>query len=189
METTSTQDAETSIKNLLKYIGENPQRQELIETPKRFMKALKNMFEGYLLKPNEILSKTFENTNNYNEIILLKNISFQSYCEHDIMPFFGKAHVAYIPYKQIIGISKLAEIVNVFAKRLQIQERLTIEIASAIETFLKPKGTGIIINSVHKCMMNSNKQNDKSILTTSCMRGIFKNNTIKFNELLSLIKK
>jgi len=183
--TTSVQEA---IQILLKHIGENPNREGLLDTPDRVIKSYKEFFGGYDQKPSEVLSKTFKEFENYDDIILLRNIGFQSHCEHHMVPFFGLVHFAYIPHKKIIGISKIARIIDVFSKRLQIQEALTIQIANAIENSLKPLGLAIIIDSSHQCLTTRGVRKEGANMLTMHMKGLFKNNYDKRNELLNLIK-
>ncbi|WP_119343991.1 GTP cyclohydrolase I FolE [Facilibium subflavum] len=180
-------EAENAIKVLLEYIGEDPKREGLIETPQRVIKSYSEFFKGYNEDPNEILSKTFEDVEGYDEIVLLKNMRLESYCEHHMVPIIGKAHVAYLPNGKVVGISKLARAVDIFSKRLQTQERLTIQIAQAIENALEPKGVAVIIDSMHQCMTTRGVRKSETSTLTSCMRGIFRRDEKSRAELMSLI--
>lgn len=157
-----------ALKTLLRYVGENPEREGLVDTPKRFLKAWKNeFFSGYTINPKELLETTFEEVENYNSIILLKDINFSSYCEHHIVPIVGKAHIAYLPNKKVVGISKLARVLQVYANRLQIQERLTEEVTSTIYEGLQAKGVIVIIEAKHFCMKTRGVKTDSSMVTIS----------------------
>ena len=180
-------DAENAVVTLLKYIGEDPQREGLFETPKRVIKSYAEFFKGYQESPEDILSKTFEDVEGYDEIVLLKNMRLESYCEHHMAPIVGQAHVAYLPQDKVVGISKIARVVDVFAKRLQTQERLTIQIAQAIEDALQPKGVAVIIDSMHQCMTTRGVHKSETSTLTSCMKGIFRKSVTSRSELMSLI--
>ena len=148
----SREEAMNAVKTLIAWAGDNPNREGLIETPKRVVDAYKEFFEGYSQNPDEILSKTFEEVEGYDEMVLIKNIRLESHCEHHIVPILGIAHVAYMPNKRVVGISKLARLVDVYAKRLQIQETLTSQIAETIQRVLDPLGVAVIIDASHQCM-------------------------------------
>lgn len=181
-------EAKQAIQTLLKYIGEDLNREGIIDTPKRVIQSYIKFFSGYKQNPKEILSNTFKNTDNYDDIILLKNICFKSYCEHHMVSIIGKANIAYIPDKEIIGISKLVKLVKIFAKKLQTQEHLTIQITKAIENVLQPKGVAVIIKSFHECLGIHEQQNNtnEAYMITKCMKGLFKDNNYN-DQLLSLI--
>ncbi|WP_119328111.1 GTP cyclohydrolase I FolE [Cysteiniphilum halobium] len=183
----SAQQAEQAIKTLLEYIGEDPCREGLIETPKRVIKSYAEFFKGYAEDPDKILSKTFEDVEGYDEIVLLKDMRLESYCEHHMVPIIGKAHVAYLPNGKVVGISKIARVLDVFAKRLQTQERLTMQVALAIEKALAPKGVAVIIDSMHQCMTTRGVHKSETSTVTSCMRGIFRKDEKSRSELMSLI--
>ena len=148
----SREEAMRAVKTLIAWAGDNPEREGLIETPKRVVKAYEEFFEGYKIDPTEILSKTFEEVEGYDEMVLIKNIRLESHCEHHIVPILGKAHVAYMPKKRVVGISKIARLVDVFAKRLQIQETLTSQIAETLQSVLDPLGVAVLIDASHQCM-------------------------------------
>jgi GTP cyclohydrolase I len=167
----TTKDDEHLIRGLLAYIGENPDREGLLETPARVLKAWQHWGRGYRMNPEEVL-KTFEDgAEGVDEMVIVKDIEFYSHCEHHMAPFFGKAAIAYIPNGRIVGLSKLARVLDIYAARLQVQERLTNEVANAIDKVLKPKGVGVIIEAQHFCMCSRgvNKQNSTTI--TSALRG------------------
>ncbi|MDA9674469.1 GTP cyclohydrolase I, partial [Alphaproteobacteria bacterium] len=145
-------EAEKAVKILIEYIGEDPNREGLLETPKRVIKSFKEFYAGYDQNPEELLSKTFEDIEGYNDIVLLKNINFESHCEHHMVPIIGRASIGYYPNKRVVGISKLARVLDAFAKRLQTQETMTAQIVDCIDKALKPKGTAIFIDAEHHCM-------------------------------------
>lgn len=177
-------DAEMIITKMLEHIGENPTREGLLDTPKRVVKSWKTLFGGYSQKPEEVLSTCF--SVDYDEMVICKDIEFYSTCEHHMLPFFGKCSIAYIPKSKVVGLSKLARLLEVFARRLQIQERLTSQIADAMMEHLEPLGCAVIVEAKHFCMVcrGVNKQN--SAMVTSAIRGIFQNGDVKaeFNRLL-----
>lgn len=184
----SNEEAKESIKTLLKWIGENPDRDGLIETPQRVLNSFKEYFSGYTKDPVQMLQKTFTETSGYQDIILLKNINFYSFCEHHIAPIEGVVHIAYYPDTKIVGISKLARIVEVYSKRLQIQERMTAEIANIINLTLKPKGVAVMVEANHSCINNRGINQKNVIMKTTTLIGCFKNNmdiNHQFFQLLS----
>ena len=176
---------ENDFKDILKYIGENPEREGLKDTPKRIIKSFGDLYSGYNQDVKNILT-VFED-DNCDEMILLKNIEIYSMCEHHMLPFFGKAHVAYLPDRKIIGISKLARIVEVFSRRLQIQERIGQQVTSALMEYLMPKGAACIIEAQHFCMMARGIQKQNSVMITSSMVGEFRKNWSLKEELLKLV--
>lgn len=167
-------------------IGEDPRREGLKDTPRRIVKMWGEIFAGYKMDPKNLLT-TFT-TDEYDEIILLKEIELYSMCEHHMMPFFGKAHVAYIPDKKVIGISKLAQLVDIYAKRLQIQERIGDQVTNALMTYLKPQGAACIIEATHMCMRMRGVEKQNSVMITSSMKGVFFNKQAARQELMQLIK-
>ncbi len=169
----SEDQAKDAVRTLLRFIGENPEREGLKQTPSRVIKSFKELYSGYTQDSEEVLSKTFEDIMDYNEFVLLKDINFTSTCEHHMLPFVGKVHIAYIPNKKVVGISKLARIVEVFAKRLQIQEKLTVQIAEAIHKSLDAKGVAVIMQAKHFCMSMRGVKNADSSMVTSHYTGIF----------------
>ncbi|MEQ8823286.1 MAG: GTP cyclohydrolase I FolE [Filomicrobium sp.] len=183
----SQEDAEAAIRTLLMWAGEDISRDGLAETPKRVAKAYKEWFRGYDEDPSLILRKTFEEIEGYDEIISLQNIRFESHCEHHMAPIIGRAWVGYIPSGRVVGISKLARVVDVFAKRLQIQEKMTAQIANVIEAELNPQGVAVVIKAEHHCMTTRGVQKPGTELMTSRMLGVFRDNPITRQEFLSLV--
>lgn len=180
-------DEHKIIRRFLEIIGENPDREGLLDTPKRVVKSWKELYKGYHQDPKEILSTVFED-GTCDEMVILKDIEFTSMCEHHVLPFRGKAHVGYLPNGKVVGLSKLARLVDCFAKRLQIQEKMTQQISKEIETHLKPKGVAVIIEAHHQCMSCRGVGKQNSSMITSSMLGFFKENAIVRQEFLSLIK-
>ena len=184
----SREEAEKAVETLIKWAGDDPSREGLRETPKRVVKAFNEFFSGYTESPDDYLSKTFEDVQGYEDIVMLKDISFHSHCEHHMVPIIGKAHLAYIPTKKVVGISKLARVVDIFAKRLQTQETMTQQIANCIEKSLKPKGVAVYIEALHQCMTTRgvNKPNVSTI--TSCFLGEFKSDKSMGQRFTDFIK-
>ena len=176
---------ESHIKNLLISIGEDPDKEGLKDTPKRVVKSWETLFGGYKQNPKDILNTTFNE--DYKSMIICDNIDFYSTCEHHLLPFYGKCHIGYIPHKKIIGLSKMPRLVEVFSRRLQVQERLTEQIANSLMKFLDPLGVGVIIQAKHFCMMSRGVQKQNSSMITSSVRGIFQELHVKqeFNRLLN----
>ena len=183
----SENEATEAVKTLIKWAGDNPEREGLKETPKRVIRSYKDFFSGYNSDPREILSKKFKEVEGYDEIIILKNIRLESHCEHHMVPFIGNAHVGYLPRKKVVGLSKLARLVEVFAKRLQIQEKLTAQIANAIDEVLQPKGVGVIIEASHLCVATRGIHKPDSKMVTSRMLGSFRNDQATRKEFLDLV--
>jgi GTP cyclohydrolase I len=184
-----TQDeAEAAVRTLIKWAGDDPTREGLLETPKRVVKAYRELFAGYEADPREYLERTFEEVGGYDELVVLRDIRVVSFCEHHMLPFLGKAHVGYLPSDRVVGISKLARVVNGFARRLQIQEKLTAEIADAIQDILKPKGVGVVIVSEHSCMTMRGVNTPGSRLTTSSLLGVVRDDPRTRQEFLELVR-
>ena len=184
----SREEAEAAIRTLIKWAGDNPEREGLKGTPERVVRAYDEFFKGYKSDPKDLLNRTFEEVGGYDELILLKDIPFESHCEHHMAPIIGKAHIAYLPHKRVVGISKLARLVDIYAKRLQIQEKMTVEIATAIDCVLKPQGVAVIIEATHQCMSTRGVHKEGALLVTSKMEGIFKHNLELRRDILSLLK-
>jgi len=176
-----------SVKTLIRWAGDNPEREGLKETPKRVIKSYKDFFSGYNSDPREILSKKFKEVDGYDEIIILKNIRLESHCEHHMVPFIGTAHVGYLPKNKVVGLSKLARLVEAFAKRLQIQEKLTAQIANAIDEVLQPRGVGVIIEASHLCVGTRGIHKPDAKMVTSRMLGSFRNDQATRKEFLELV--
>ena len=175
------------VRGLLKFIGEDPDRQGLRDTPKRVIGAMKDHFRGYTEDPASYLKKTFTEVDGYNELVLITDIELQSHCEHHMVPFVGKAHVAYIPDGRVVGLSKLARVVDAYAKRLQVQEKLTAQIADTIQSTLNPQGVAVILQCQHFCMCYRGVKKPGSWTTTSKLYGAFLENPASRMELLTLI--
>ena len=176
-----------AVRKLLLWAGDDPDREGLVGTPDRVARAYKEFFAGYEQDPEEILRTTFEEVEGYDEMVLVKDIGVESHCEHHMVPIIGRAHIAYIPNNRVVGISKLARVVDIFAKRLQIQEKMTAQIANSIENVLKPKGIAVVIDASHQCMTTRGVNKPESSTVTSAMRGVFKDNPRTRNEFLSFI--
>lgn len=182
-----TDEVKESYKKVIESIGEDPSREGMQETPERAAKAMQFLTQGYHLDATEIL-KSARFKESYNEMVIVKDIELYSLCEHHLLPFFGKAHVAYIPNGYIVGLSKIPRAVDVFARRLQVQERLTEQILECINDTLKPQGVAVVIEAAHMCMMMRGVQKQNSVTTTSGFRGLFKKNETR-SEFLKLISK
>jgi len=187
--TVSDEQAEKAVRTLIEWIGENPDREGLKSTPKRVIKAFKEYFEGYNKDASSFLSKTFGEVEGYDDMIIEKNISVQSHCEHHIAPIIGVAHVAYIPSDRVVGLSKLARVVEAFAKRLQTQERLTMQIAKTLMSVLQPRGVAVTIDAVHHCMAARGIKKDRTSTVTNYFLGSFKKDLSFQNRYLRYISK
>ena len=185
----SDKEAEEAFKTILAWMGEDPNREGLLETPKRVVKAYKEYFAGYKEDPNKILDKTFGDVDGYDDMVVQKNISVQSHCEHHMAPIIGKAHVAYIPKDRVVGLSKLARVVEVFSKRLQTQERLTMQIASTLMKALDAKGVAVTIDAAHQCMTMRGIKKEKATTVTNYFLGSFKEDLSIQNRYLSYLAK
>ena len=185
----SEEKAEQAIKTIIQYIGEDPNREGLKSTPKRVIKAFKEYFKGYQLDPNQYLSKTFSDVEGYDDMVIEKNISIQSHCEHHMAPIIGVAHVAYIPSDKVVGLSKLARVVEVFSKRLQTQERLTTQIATTLMDSLDAKGVAVSIDATHQCMTTRGIRKEQATTVTNYYLGQFKEDLSYQNRYLRFISK
>jgi GTP cyclohydrolase I len=179
--------AEEAVRTLIHWAGDDPSREGLVDTPARMVKAYEEYFNGYNVNPDEILKTTFEETNGYDEMVVLRDISFYSHCEHHIVPIIGKAHVAYLPDRRVVGISKLVHLVEAFAHRLQIQEKLTAQIAGTVNEILQPKGVGVVLECVHQCMTTRGVKQEGASLVTSTMLGGFLEDAATRREFMALI--
>ena len=180
-------EAEAAVRTMLAWTGDNPDREGLIETPKRVVRAYEQFFGGYDKDPKEVLSKVFEEVEGYDEMVIVKDIRVESHCEHHMVPILGKAHVGYLPDKRIVGISKLARVVDIFGKRLQTQEVMTAQIANVINEVLEPKGVAVVINAKHQCMTTRGVHKPESSTITSTMLGTFRQNPDTRAEFMNLI--
>ena len=185
----SDEKAEEAVRTIIQWIGEDPKREGLVSTPKRVIKAFKEYFKGYNENPNQYLSKTFTEVEGYDDMVIEKNISIHSHCEHHMAPITGVAHVAYIPSSKVVGLSKLARVVEVFAKRLQTQERLTMQIAKTIMDVLQPRGVAVTIDAAHQCMSNRGVKKEKTTTVTNYFLGAFKDDLSFQNRYLRYINK
>jgi GTP cyclohydrolase I len=181
-------EAEAAVRVLIEWIGDDPDREGLLETPTRVVKAYRELFSGYEADPREYLARTFEEVGGYDELVVLHDIRVVSFCEHHMLPFLGKAHVGYLPSHRVVGISKLARVVQGFARRLQIQEKLTAQIAEAICDILKPKGVGVVIVSEHSCMTMRGVNTPGSRLTTSHLLGEVRDDPRTRQEFFELVR-
>ena len=184
----SRDEAEEAVRTLIKWTGDNPDREGLIETPKRVVKAFEEYFAGYYQDPKNILEKTFSEISNYNEFVMLKDIDFRSHCEHHLAPIIGKASIAYLPNECVVGISKIARIVDVFTKRLQTQETMTAEIANSIQLHLKPKGVAIYLSAEHHCMSSRGVKKAHVDMVTTHFTGSFKDDKALQERFFSSLK-
>lgn len=183
----SRDEAEDAVRTLIRWAGDNPDREGLLDTPKRVAKSYEEFFTGYGADPREILERTFEETDGYDEIVLLRDIRFESHCEHHMAPIIGKAHVAYLPRRRVVGISKLARVVEIFAKRLQIQEKMTAQIANTINEVLEPYGVAVVIDAAHQCMTTRGVHKPGVTMVTSRMLGAFRNDPATRREFLAMV--
>ncbi len=181
------EEAETAIRTLIQWAGDDPTREGLIDTPARVARAYEEFFAGYEVDPIALLERTFEETDGYDEIVLLRDIRLESHCEHHMVPIIGRAHVAYLPHRRVVGISKLARVVAAYAKRLQIQEKLTAQIANTIQSVLQPKGVAVIIEAAHQCMTTRGVHQPGVTMVTSRMLGSFRDNAETRRELLAMV--
>lgn len=176
------------MRTLIRWAGDDPSREGLLQTPSRVMRSYGEFFAGYAADPEEILQRTFTEIEGYDEMVTLRDIPLSSHCEHHMVPFVGKAHVAYIPDRRVVGISKIARVVDAFARRLQIQEKLTVQIAASIDHVLKPLGVAVVIAAEHMCMTCRGVNKPGVATVTSHMRGVFRQNPATRREFLAMIK-
>ena len=181
-------EAMAAVRTLIEWAGDDPDREGLLDTPRRVVKAYRELFSGYEADPRDYLARTFEEVAGYDELVILKDIRVVSFCEHHMLPFLGKAHVGYLPNDRVVGISKLARVVHGFARRLQIQEKLTAQIAEAIQDILKPKGVGVVIVSEHSCMTMRGVNTPGSRLTTSTLLGEVRDDPRTRQEFFDLVR-
>jgi len=181
-------EAESAVRTLIRWAGDDSAREGLRGTPDRVVRAYEQMFGGYTVDPVTLLERTFEEVDGYDEIVLLRDIRFESHCEHHIMPIIGRAHVAYLPDRRVVGISKLARVVDAYARRLQIQEKMTAQIANTIADVLQPQGVAVVIEAAHQCMTARGVHKPGSTMITSRMLGRFRNDSRSRREVLSLIR-
>ena len=183
----SREQAEQAVRTLLRWAGEDPEREGLRDTPARVVRAYEEFFAGYQTDPVALLERTFAETDGYDEIVLLRGIRLESHCEHHMVPIIGRAHVAYLPHRRVVGISKLARVVEAYAKRFQIQEKLTSQIANTIQDVLQPKGVAVVIEAAHECMTTRGVHQHGVTMVTSRMLGVFRDDPTTRRELLAMI--
>ena len=181
-------EAEAAVKTLLTYIGEDTTREGLVDTPRRVVEAYDELFQGYQKSPDELLERTFGETAGYDDFVLVREIGFTSHCEHHMMPFYGKAHIAYAPVDRVVGLSKLARLVDVFAARLQTQEHLTAQIVNAIEKTLKPRGVAVVIEAEHTCMSVRGVGKEGASTLTTQFTGVFRDDIQMQGRFLNLVR-
>ena len=187
LEKPSREEALEAVETLIRWAGDDPTREGLAGTPERVVSSFQEFFEGYAVDPREILERTFEEVEGYDEMVLLRNIRFESHCEHHMAPIIGVAHVAYMPDNRVVGISKLARLVEAYARRLQIQEKMTAQIANTIDEVLNPKGVAVVIEATHHCMTTRGVHKPGTSMVTSRMLGMFRTNASTRREFLSLV--
>jgi len=185
----SREEAEAAVRTLLRWAGDDPDREGLAGTPGRVARAYEEFFAGYFQDPVEILQRTFEETDGYDEMVLLRDIRFESHCEHHLAPIIGVAHVAYMPRRRVVGISKLARVVEVYARRLQIQEKMTAQVANTIDAVLQPHGVAVVIDAAHQCMTTRGVHKPGVSMVTSRMLGVFRDDPKTRREFLGMIGK
>lgn len=183
----SREEAENAVRTLIRWAGDDPQREGLLDTPRRVVKSYDEFFQGYGKDPDAILSTTFSDVEGYDEMIVLRDIDFSSYCEHHMVPFTGRAHVAYLPKDRVVGLSKLARLVDVYAKRLQIQEKFTAQIANMLNDTLQPKGVAVVVEATHMCMTMRGVRKTGTVMQTSKLLGLFRSDPRTRQEFYSLI--
>jgi GTP cyclohydrolase I len=181
-------EAEQAVKTLLSYIGEDVKREGLLDTPRRVVEAYDELFQGYFQCPAEVLNRTFGETAGYDDFVLIRDITFNSHCEHHMMPFYGKAHIAYAPVDRVVGLSKLARLVDIFAQRLQTQEHLTAQVAGAINTILKPRGVAVVMEAEHTCMSVRGIAKEGAKTLTTRFTGVFHDNPDEQARFLNMVR-
>ncbi len=181
------EEAEAAVRTLLRWTGDDPTREGLVGTPDRVVRSYEEFFAGYHLDPVAMLERTFEETDGYDEIVLLRDIRLESHCEHHMVPIIGRAHVAYLPHRRVVGISKLARVVEAYAKRLQIQEKMTAQIANTIQQVLQPRGVAVVIEAAHQCMTTRGVHKPGVTMVTSRMLGAFRDDPTTRREFLAMI--
>ena len=181
--------AENAVRTLIRWAGDDPTREGLLDTPARVVRAYEEFFAGYLDDPVQILSRTFSEVEGYDEMIVMNDIRFESHCEHHMVPIIGKAHIAYLPDRRVVGISKLARLVDIYARRLQIQEKMTVQIADTLNDVLQPKGVAVVIEAAHQCMTTRGVHKPGATLVTSRMLGAFRSESATRREFLAIISR
>jgi GTP cyclohydrolase I len=181
-------EAEQAVRTLLAYVGDNPDREGLLDTPKRVVSAYEELYSGYREDPVEVLDRTFAEMGTYDDLVLVRNIPFHSHCEHHMMPFYGRAHVAYMPVERVVGLSKLARLIDVYARRLQTQEHLTSQVVTAIDEVLKPRGVAVMVEAEHTCMSLRGVEKQGSSTVTTQFTGLFREDPSRQVRFITLVK-
>jgi GTP cyclohydrolase IA len=184
----SRSEAEQAVRTLLAYVGDNPDREGLLDTPKRVISAYEELYSGYREDPVEVLDRTFAEMGTYDDLVLVRNIPFHSHCEHHMMPFYGRAHVAYMPIERVVGLSKLARLIDVHARRLQTQEHLTSQVVTAIDEVLKPRGVAVMVEAEHTCMSLRGVEKQGSSTVTTQFTGLFRDDPTRQVRFITLVK-
>jgi GTP cyclohydrolase I len=184
----SRNEAEAAVRTLIAYIGDNPAREGLLDTPKRVVSAFEELYSGYRESPVEVLDRTFAEMGTYDDFVLVRNIPFHSHCEHHMMPFYGRAHVAYMPIERVVGLSKLARLIDVYARRLQTQEHLTSQVVTAIDEVLKPRGVAVMVEAEHTCMSLRGVEKHGSSTVTTKFTGLFREDASQQVRFISLVR-
>ena len=184
----SREEAEAAVRTLIAFAGDDPSREGVLDTPKRVVGAYEELFRGYKECPAEVLDRTFSETGQYDDLVLVRDIAFNSHCEHHIMPFFGKAHVAYMPVDRVVGLSKLARLVDCYARRLQTQEHMTSQIATAIEEILKPRGVAVLLEAEHMCMSLRGVEKPGALTVTTQFRGAFREDANEQVRFITMVR-
>ena len=183
----SREEAEEAVQTLIRWAGDDPTREGLAATPGRVVRSYEEFFSGYWDNPVDLLKRTFEEVEGYDEMVILKDINFVSHCEHHMVPIIGAAHIGYLPDRRVVGISKLARVLEVYARRLQIQEKFTSQVANTIQEVLKPRGVGVVIEATHQCMTTRGVKKEEVTMVTSCLLGAFRENPASRKEFMGLI--
>jgi GTP cyclohydrolase IA len=184
----SRSEAEAAVRTLLAYVGDNPDREGLLDTPRRVISAYEELYSGYREDPVEVLDRTFAEMGTYDDLVLVRNIPFHSHCEHHMMPFYGRAHVAYMPIERVVGLSKLARLIDVYARRLQTQEHLTSQVVTAIDEVLKPRGVAVMVEAEHTCMSLRGVEKQGSSTVTTQFTGLFRDDPVRQVRFITLVK-
>lgn len=182
------EEAEAAVRTLLAFIGDDPSREGLIDTPRRVVSAYEELFSGYAVRSADVLDRTFSEIGTYDDLVLVRDIPFNSHCEHHMMPFFGKAHVAYLPVERVVGLSKIARLIEIFARRLQTQERLSSQVVNAIDDVLKPRGVAVMLEAEHTCMSQRGVQKAGAITVTTQFSGLFRNDPGEQLRFIQLVR-
>jgi GTP cyclohydrolase I len=185
----SRKEAEAAVRTLIAYIGDDPEREGLTDTPKRVVSAFEELYSGYRESPVDVLDRTFTEMGTYDDLVLVRNIAFHSHCEHHMMPFYGRAHVAYMPVERVVGLSKLARLIDLYARRLQTQEHLTSQVVTAIDEVLKPRGVAVMVEAEHTCMSLRGVEKQGASTVTTQFTGLFRDDPSQQVRFISLVRE